>query len=225
MAYINIPTNETNGENITYSTHSNDNNTVALTFAFKLTWNVIQDTTNFNWKVKCAIWAKVESATGTTGNAYNINYRDIAIRIGNNYHYLATSSSEPALTIGAWANDKTDGQITVNGVRLTSNPSNYTKILEVEETKELTHTGRWATSLRELQSSTYRGDLYSFGPDLTTIYLTFPSFSGLTYYTTTHYLSSMPFIKINGEWKPAYSQYIKLNGEWKKAIDTWLWTP
>ena len=109
----------------------------------------------------------------------------------------------------------------VGGSQISSNPYEWTKILETTKSYECT-TGRQGVRLQcgWIRTKNER----SYFTDYTLIYLTLPAFSAMFYQKDSTIYSAMPWIKVNGEWKRAL-QYVKVNGEWKKYHSSWIWNP
>lgn len=191
-------TNSLTGEALNY--YGSDRNWAV---EFKQTFEVKQNA-DFTWTIKSALYIKIPT-TYTTG--------------GQN---LGTCW----LDIGGQMSDIQEVQISIAGVwtrgsQVSSNPYEWTKILESTKSYECT-TGRQAVKLQCGWVTTENKDVYF--DDYTIIYSTFPSFSGMQYKINNKYYFAMPWIKVNGEWKRAL-QYVKVNGEWKKYHSSWIWNP
>lgn len=190
-------TNNLTGEALNYYGNPHNNNPI-----FKQTFKVTQNA-DFTWTVKSELYIKLDSSQSSSGQNVGTCYIQIADKAFD-------IQDVQIMVTGVW----------VRGSQISSNPYEWTKILDCMETFE-SPTGRRGVKLT--CGTNNNGNKYYF-TDYTLIYLTLPSFSGMQYKVNNKYNFVMPWIKINGEWKRAI-QYIKINGEWTKYNDTWLWNP
>ena len=207
MAHLDdIVTNELTGETTNYQ-HSNLEN------QFKLTYEVETDYEKMENKVTVRLY--VRTNPDYPNDNTNYQYTDIYVRVRNDNYYLGNGESQYALIInptqGAW----------VNGVKVTSEATTYTKIMEETVVFPCTNTGRLGIVL--YTGFAINGNRYLFS-SYNYIYLTLPAFSGMQFNINGTWKRVMTWIKVNGEWKRAYA-YQNVNGEWKKYNSTWIWNP
>lgn len=177
-------TNNLTGEALNYYGNPHNNNPI-----FKQTFKVTQNA-DFTWTVKSELYIKLDSSQSSGGQNVGTCYIQIADKAFD-------IQDVQIMVTGVW----------VRGSQISSNPYEWTKILDCMETFE-SPTGRRGVKLT--CGTNNNGNKYYF-TDYTLIYLTLPSFSAMQYKVNNKYKFVMPWIKINGEWT--------------KYNDTWLWNP
>lgn len=208
MALIdNIITTNLTGEAINYAYDS----TNLIKIAFKQTWSVTLDTTNFKYIITSSLYTKLEEDASPDYDGVYFDY--IHLSVGNDTVFMPHDNGHALIV------NKNTG-ITVNGVDISSDASVFTKIFEHTATLDCTTNGRIGV---RLSCGTISGNYF---PDYTLITLQL-ALSGLWYYresTVTpdlyQYVRVMPWMKVNGQWKRAYV-WGKHNGEWQKPYDEW----
>lgn len=179
---------------------------------FKQEFEVKVDYSNFKYTIISRLYMKLASTYVTGGQVF----KGLFQQISDDRYKTSKFSIMPS------------GVYDSNNKLISSNPYNYTKVMENSCSISCSSTGRFAIRLYcgwiLGDGSSDANDQYILFDDYKYIYLTLPSFSGIKYKLNNSYNSSMPWIKVNGTWKRCL-QYIKVNGAWKRYNDTWVWNP
>lgn len=200
-------TNSTTGEAISYYGGQSSNNNVQFKQTFEVTTN-----SDYTWTIKVSLYLRL-NPNYPSGEGARLRY-GVWQRLHKEYYTLEKDIHLLSLS-GHW----------IDGVQVSNNAYEYYKVME-NSIIVTTSTGRKGQRLDCGYINDNSGDPYSYYwcTEYTQIYVTLPSFSGMSYKINGEYKRVMPWIKVNGTWKRT-KQYIKVNDTWHEYNDTWIYNP